>query len=42
MSTDQILEAFPSLQREDISAALAYAARLADHPVVTGQDIAAE
>jgi uncharacterized protein (DUF433 family) len=42
MSIDQIVEAFPSLQREDISAALAYAARMTDHPIVTAGEIAAE
>jgi len=33
-SEDQILEDFPDLEREDIRAALAFAARQADHPVL--------
>lgn len=34
MSEAQILEAFPQLEREDIAAALSYAAKTFDHPVV--------
>jgi uncharacterized protein (DUF433 family) len=35
MSEADILEAFPYLEGEDIKAALAYAAKHFDHPVVT-------
>jgi uncharacterized protein (DUF433 family) len=42
MTTAEILEAFPSLEAEDIKAALAYASRAVDHPVVTGAGVAAE
>lgn len=34
MSRDDILEDYPYLEAEDISAVLEYAARQADHPVV--------
>lgn len=36
MVPDDILEAFPSLERQDIDAALSYAARGVDHPIVSG------
>jgi uncharacterized protein (DUF433 family) len=42
MSEADILEAFPSLEKEDLAAALGYAARMLDHPTVTAQEIAAE
>lgn len=32
-TTDEILEDFPHLEREDIRAALAFAAQSVDHPV---------
>ncbi len=35
MSEADILEAFPYLEADDIKAALAYAAKHFDHPVVT-------
>ncbi|MGH6951124.1 MAG: DUF433 domain-containing protein [Vitreimonas sp.] len=35
MSDADILEAFPYLEPEDIKAALAYAAKNFDHPIVT-------
>lgn len=38
MSEADILEAFPSLEREDITAAIQYAARAVDHPVVTAAE----
>ena len=34
LSEDQILEEMPDLEREDLHAALAYAAARVDHPVV--------
>ena len=37
-----LLEAFPYLEREDIRASLAYAARLTDHPVIDTRLAAAE
>jgi uncharacterized protein (DUF433 family) len=42
MSEADILEAYPSLQKEDLAAALNYAARMVDHPTVTASEIAAE
>jgi uncharacterized protein (DUF433 family) len=42
MSEAEILESFPFLEREDILAALLYAARELDHPVVAGGAVAAE
>jgi uncharacterized protein (DUF433 family) len=42
MTDADILEAFPNLEREDISAALAYAAREIDHPIVTADPAAAK
>jgi uncharacterized protein (DUF433 family) len=41
MTEADILESFPSLEREDIIAALTYAAKAVDHPVVTA-GVAAE
>jgi len=35
-SSDQILADFPDLEPEDLKAALAYAARQIDHPVLVG------
>jgi hypothetical protein len=35
-SRDQILADFPDLEAEDLKAALAYAAREIDHPVLVG------
>ena len=35
---DEILKDFPDLEREDISACLAYAAGLAGHPVVVAAE----
>ena len=35
MSHADVLEAFPYLEEADIQAALAYAARTFDHPIVT-------
>lgn len=32
---DEILDDFPDLEAEDLRAALAYAARFLDHPIVT-------
>ncbi|MGD9816544.1 MAG: DUF433 domain-containing protein [Hyphomonadaceae bacterium] len=37
MTEADILEAFPQLAPEDIRAALAYAAREFDHPIVTAK-----
>jgi uncharacterized protein (DUF433 family) len=37
MAEADILEAFPQLSPEDVRAALAYAAREFDHPVVTAK-----
>lgn len=37
MTEADIIEAFPNLSPEDIRAALAYAAREFDHPVVSAQ-----
>ncbi|MEM8639026.1 MAG: DUF433 domain-containing protein [Cyanobacteria bacterium P01_G01_bin.54] len=34
LSTDEILEDLPDLEREDIQAALAYAARKLKHPIL--------
>lgn len=34
VATDQILEDYPYLEREDITAVLTYAARHFDHPVL--------
>jgi uncharacterized protein (DUF433 family) len=34
LNTEQILEELPDLEREDIKAALNYAARRLDHPVM--------
>jgi uncharacterized protein (DUF433 family) len=34
LTAEQILEDFPDLEREDLQAALQYAARNLDHPVV--------
>ncbi len=34
MTADEILEDYPYLEREDIAAALDYAARQSDHPVL--------
>jgi hypothetical protein len=36
-SNDQILADFPDLEPEDLNAALAYAARQIDHPVLVGR-----
>lgn len=36
MPEPDVLEAFPDLEAEDIHAALQYASRNFDHPVVTG------
>ena len=33
-SIDQILEAYPTLEREDVAACLQFAARRIDHPVL--------
>ena len=41
-SEDTLLQAFPYLERDDIRAALAYAARQTDHPVIDTRLIAAE
>ena len=38
ISTDEILRDFPDLERDDIRAALAYAAELAGHPVVVAAE----
>jgi uncharacterized protein (DUF433 family) len=35
-SSEQILGDFPDLEAEDLQAALAYAARQIDHPVLVG------
>ena len=35
-SSEQILADFPDLEAEDLKAALAYAAREIDHPVLVG------
>ena len=35
-SSEQILVDFPDLEAEDLQAALAYAARQIDHPVLVG------
>ena len=35
-SSEQILEDFPDLEADDLKAALAYAAREIDHPVLVG------
>jgi len=35
LSADQILEEMPDLEREDLQAALQYAAHKIDHPVLT-------
>lgn len=34
MSTNEILEDYPYLEREDITAVLLYAARQSDHPIL--------
>jgi uncharacterized protein (DUF433 family) len=34
LSAEQILEEMPDLEREDLQAALQYAARRLDHPVI--------
>lgn len=34
LSTEQVLEELPDLEREDVQACLAYASRHLDHPVV--------
>jgi uncharacterized protein (DUF433 family) len=36
LNVEQILEELPDLEREDIKAALNYAARRLDHPVMVG------
>jgi uncharacterized protein (DUF433 family) len=36
MTSEQILADFPDLEAEDLTAALAYAAREIDHPVLVG------
>lgn len=36
MTSEQILVDFPDLEAEDLTAALAYAAREIDHPVLVG------
>lgn len=36
LSSEQILADFPDLEAEDLQAALAYAAREIDHPVLVG------
>ncbi len=36
LSSDQILQDFPDLEAEDLRAALDYAAREIDHPVLVG------
>ena len=36
LSSDQILEDYPDLEAEDLQAALDYAAREIDHPVLVG------
>ena len=36
LSSDQILADFPDLEAEDLKAALNYAAREIDHPVLVG------
>jgi len=36
LSSEQILADFPDLEAEDLKAALAYAAREIDHPVLVG------
>lgn len=36
LSTEQILADFPDLEAEDLQAALAYAVRELDHPVLVG------
>lgn len=35
MSVDEILEDFPYLEKEDITAALLYASKKIDHPVIS-------
>jgi len=36
LSTEQILEEMPDLEREDIQASLRYASQRLDHPVIAG------
>jgi len=36
LTSEQILADFPDLEAEDLTAALAYAARECDHPVLVG------
>lgn len=42
LSAEQILEEMPDLEREDLQAALQYAARRLDHPVLTPQSASIE